>query len=68
MSVAEDTGGFYMRTNWFPGQAISRLSEALDGRYELSFEKPALPRGEHVIRVELVGRKGVVLARRMYVG
>jgi VWFA-related protein len=68
MSVAEDTGGFFMRTNWFPGQAISRLSEALDGRYELSFEKPALPRGEHVIRVELVGRKGVVFARRTYVG
>ena len=68
MSVAEDTGGFYVSTNWFPGQAISRLSEALDGRYELSFEKPALPRGEHVIRVELVGRKGVVFARRTYVG
>ena len=68
MSVAEDTGGFFMRTNWFPGQAISRLSEALDGRYELSFEKPALPRGEHVIRIELVGRKGVIFARRTYVG
>lgn len=68
MSVAEDTGGFYMRTNWFPGQAISRLSEALDGHYELSFEKPALPRGEHAIRVELVGRTGVVFARRTYVG
>jgi VWFA-related protein len=68
MSVAEDTGGFFMRTNWFPAQAVSRLGEVLAGHYELSVEKPDLPRGEHVIRVELVGRKGVVLARRTYVG
>ena len=68
MSVAEDTGGFFMRTNWFPAQAVARLGEVLAGHYELSVEKPDLPRGEHVIRVELVGRKGVVLARRTYVG
>jgi VWFA-related protein len=68
MSVAEDTGGFYMRTHEFPGQALSRLGEALGGHYELSFEKPDLPPGEHVIRVELIGRKGAVLARRTYVG
>ena len=68
MSVAEDTGGFFVRTHWFPGQAVSRLAEALSGHYELSFEKPDLPRGEHAIRVELVGRKGVVFARRTYVG
>ena len=68
MSVAEDTGGFFMRTNWFPAQAISRLGEVLAGHYELSFEKPDLPLGERVIRVELVGRKGAVFARRTYVG
>ena len=68
MSVAEDTGGFFLRTNWFPGQAVARLGEALGGHYELSFEKPALPHGEHAIRVELTGRKGVVFARRTYVG
>jgi VWFA-related protein len=68
MRVAEDTGGFFVRTNWFPGQAVSRLGEALSGHYELSFEKPDLPRGEHAIRVELVGRKGLVFARRTYVG
>jgi hypothetical protein len=68
ISVAEDTGGFFVRTNWFPGQAVTRLGEALGGHYELSFEKPDLPRGEHAIRVELVGRKGVVFARRTYVG
>jgi VWFA-related protein len=68
MKVAEDTGGFYLRTHEFPGQAMSRLGAAIAGHYELSFEKPDLPRGEHVIRVELIGRKGVVLARRTYVG
>ena len=68
MTVAEDTGGFFVRTHWFPGQAVSRLVEALNGHYELSFERPDLPRGEHAIRVELVGRKGVVFARRTYAG
>ncbi|MGE5199082.1 MAG: VWA domain-containing protein, partial [Rhodospirillaceae bacterium] len=68
MRVAEDTGGFFLRTNWFPGQAVARIAEALGGHYELSFEKPDLPRGEHAIRVELVGRRGVVFARRTYVG
>ena len=66
--VAADTGGFYLQTHAFPGLALARLGDALAGRYELSFEKPALPAGEHTIRVELVGRKGRVLARRTYVG
>jgi len=66
--AAEDTGGFYLRTHEFPGQAMSRLGLALGGHYEVSVGKPDLPRGEHVIRVELIGRKGVVLARRTYVG
>ena len=68
MRVAEDTGGFYMRTHEFPGQALSRLGEAMGGHYELSFEKPDLPRGEHVFRIELIGRKGTIFARRTYVG
>jgi VWFA-related protein len=66
--VAADTGGFYLQTHAFPGLALSRLGEALAGRYELSFERPALPEGEHRIRIELVGRRGRVLARRTYGG
>jgi VWFA-related protein len=66
--VAEDTGGFFARTHEFPGLAMRRLGEALAGHYEVTFEKPELPRGEHAIRVELVGRRAVVLARRAYVG
>jgi len=68
MKIAEDTGGFYLRTHAFPGQAMSRLGAALGGHYEVSFDKPDLPRGEHAIRVELISRKGVVLSRRTYVG
>jgi VWFA-related protein len=66
--VAADTGGFYLQTHEFPGLALTRLGDALTGRYELSFEKPALPPGEHSIRIELVGRKGRVLSRHSYVG
>jgi hypothetical protein len=68
MSVAEDTGGFYLRTHQFPGQAVTRLAAALGGHYEVSFEKPDLPRGEHAIRVDVPGRKARVFARRTYVG
>ena len=66
--VAADTGGFYLQAHAFPGLALARLADALAGRYELSFDKPALPSGEHRIGIELVGRKGRVLARRTYVG
>ena len=66
MAVAADTGGFYARTHDFPRAAITRLAAALAGRYELEVERPRLPPGEHRIVVELIGRKGRVLARRSY--
>lgn len=66
MQVAVDTGGFFVRTNNFPGLAMQRLVRALAGRYEVSFVTPELPRGEHALRIELVGPTGVVLARRSY--
>jgi hypothetical protein len=66
--VAADTGGFYLSTDQFADAAMRRLSGALIGRYELSIETPALPAGEHRITVTLVGAKGIVLARRSYVG
>ena len=66
MRVAADTGGFYARTNDWPGLAMQRLRRALTGRYEVAFVRPSLPRGEHALRIELVGRKGMVLARRSY--
>jgi VWFA-related protein len=66
--VAADTGGFFARTQDFPVAALRRLGEALAGRYEVVIEKPALPPGQHRITVELAGRKGLILARRSYVG
>ena len=66
MAVAEDTGGFFVRTGVWPGLAMNRLALALEGRYELSFVRPDLPAGDHAIRIELVSRKGTVLARRSY--
>ena len=66
--VAEDTGGFYARTHLFPDQAMRRLEAALSGFYVLTFEKPRLRPGTHRIEVDLVGRRGTVLAKSSYEG
>jgi VWFA-related protein len=66
--VASDTGGFYARTHLFPAQALRRLEGALAGQYILTFEKPSLRPGTHEIEVQLVGRKGTVMARSSYEG
>jgi VWFA-related protein len=64
--VADDTGGTYARTHVFAATALRQLEAALAGHYVLSFERPLLPRGEHRIRLGLVGRRGTVLARTHY--
>jgi VWFA-related protein len=61
--VAADTGGFYAKTNLFPGQAIDRVEGAIAGRYVLVVVKPELPHGEHAIAVELTRIKGTVLVK-----
>jgi len=66
--VAEDTGGFYARTHLFPDLAMRRLQGALSGHYVLTFEKPPLRPGAHRIEIDLVGRKGTVLAKSSYEG
>jgi VWFA-related protein len=65
--VAEDTGGFYMKTHVNPGAAMSRLTEALAGYYVLTFEKPPGRHGSHHVSIGLVGRRGTVLSRNGYV-
>ena len=67
-AVADDTGGFYERTHQFAGLAMMRLEGALAGHYVLIVEKPEPKRGTHTITVELVKRRGIVLARSSYVG
>lgn len=64
--VAEDTGGSYMRTHDFAGLAIQQLEQALVGYYTIAFEKPLLPRGQHVVKIELTHRKGRVLTTGTY--
>lgn len=61
--VAEDTGGFYAKTNLFPGQAITRLEGAIAGHYVLNVVKPELPHGEHAVTVELTRQRGTVMVK-----
>jgi len=64
--VAADTGGFYIKTNNFPGQAITRLQGAIAGHYALVVVKPDRPAGVHAITVELARAGANVLARPSY--
>ena len=64
--VSEETGGFYVRTHLFPGQAMRRLSGALAGSYVLFVEKPESRRATHDVSVRLTRRSGRVLATSGY--
>jgi VWFA-related protein len=64
--VAADTGGFYAKTNLFPGQAMTRLQGAIAGHYVLVLVKPELPPGEHAVAIELTRQRGTVLANPTY--
>ncbi|HVN75305.1 MAG TPA: VWA domain-containing protein [Thermoanaerobaculaceae bacterium] len=64
--VAEDTGGFYAKTNLFPGQAITRIEGALAGHYVLVVVRPDGPHGSHEISVEVSDPRLTVLARPSY--
>lgn len=66
VKVAEDTGGFYVKTHDFPSFAMARLEGALSGHYVLAVEKPRRA-GPHRLEIDLVGRKGTVLAPTSYV-
>lgn len=64
--VSEQTGGFYERTHLFPDSALRRLSGALAGYYVLFVERPQMRRTQHEVSVELIRRKGRVLATSSY--
>jgi VWFA-related protein len=66
MQVAEDTGGFYAKTNIFPGQALDKLANVISGHYNLVFERPQGPRAEHMLRVNLSNRAGTVQVQTTY--
>ena len=64
--VADDTGGFYAKTNQFPGQAMTRLEAALAGHYVLVVVRPDGPHGRHVISIQVNSKEWTVLARPTY--
>ncbi len=66
IQAAEESGGFYVKTNVFSQGAMSKVEQAMDGVYEVSFIKPRLPGGRHEIRMALRSRKGQVYHRRFY--
>ncbi|MEO6325115.1 MAG: hypothetical protein ABIT01_14830 [Thermoanaerobaculia bacterium] len=58
------TGGTYAKTNLFPGQAMDRVRRTLLGRYELVLVlRDDGSSQSHTLAIELVGRKGTVVAR-----
>jgi VWFA-related protein len=65
--VAEDTGGFYVRTRDFPTVAMDRLERALAGYYMLALERTPLDAGQHSVRISLTRRKGMVFTTGRYV-
>jgi VWFA-related protein len=66
-TIAEDTGGYFLRTFQNPEGAIRSVSESMSGYYSLFVERPNTSGQAHRITVELVSRKGLVFARSSYV-
>ena len=46
---------------------MSRLERAIEGYYNLSFDRPKIKRGAHSVAVELTRRRGTVLTSGRYV-
>ena len=66
--VAEDTGGFFVRTYLRPPRrVIDRVVNAIGGRYVLFTERPDVEPGEHPIEVDVADVDGTVMARSTYV-
>lgn len=66
MKVAEDTGGFYVKTHIFPTMAMDRFTRTIEGRYEVVVKRPptiAVGRS-HSLQVRVRQRGASVLASR----
>jgi VWFA-related protein len=59
--VADDTGGFYVKTNQFPDQAVTRIEGAIAGYYTLVFASPTTRHGDHAVAISLVNATGNIL-------
>ncbi len=60
IKLARDTGGFYVKTHINANVAMDAVARAIRGHYILTFEKPELPPGQHVLKIKLRNRTGVV--------
>jgi VWFA-related protein len=66
-AIADDTGGFYVKTHVFPQLAMQKVARAISGYYLLTFERPPIRRGRHEMSIRLAGRRKIsVLARPDY--
>jgi len=52
-AVAEDTGGFYVKTHLFPDLAMTRLVDVISSYYELSIIPPPDLKDEYTIKVSV---------------
>lgn len=69
IQVAEDTGGFFERTNLFTTRGLDRLAGALSGHYVLFVERPeGLKAASHRLEVKVARRGTTVLAKRAVAG
>ena len=66
-SMADETGGLYVKTHVFPKLAMDKVSRAISGYYLLTFERPRLRRGRHAMSIHLLGHPKIsVLSRPEY--
>jgi VWFA-related protein len=65
-AVAEATGGTYAKTFVFPGLATKALARTIAGHYLLTLDQAQLPDETGELRIELRGKKGIVLARPVW--
>jgi VWFA-related protein len=66
IKLARDTGGFYIKTFINANVAMDAVARAIRGHYVLTFVKPDLRPGRHVLKVKLRDKKGVVYYQEYY--
>jgi len=66
IKVAEDTGGFYVKTHLFPTMAMDRFTRTIEGRYEVVVKRPiSVSAGRsHPVQVRVKQRGATALAPR----